>query len=138
MGNFTDQISIQCKKIFLNNEDMFSFKPYLTHFLIRSSATGAHNGFSKVGAALGTFLTEYLDSIKISHSITVLVVVLVISSVATIFLQLETKDKSLADGNDSTEMTVRGTNLPLDDRRIRVSMRGGANATDPQCEELDI
>ena len=78
-------------------------------------------------------MTEYLDSVKISHSITVLVIVLVISSVATIFLQLETKDKSLADGNDSDEMTVKGANFPLDDRKIKISVK-----MSPQCEELEM
>jgi hypothetical protein len=47
-------------------------------------------------------LTEYLDSVKISHSITVLVVVLAISSISTVFLQLETKGMSLLDGGHSS------------------------------------
>ena len=82
----------------------------------RSSATGAHNGFSKVGAACGTFLTEYLDSVQIRYSISVLVAVLVISSIATLFFQLETMGKSLKDGGDTHITSKPMTEISLQER----------------------
>ena len=66
----------------------------------RSTATGTHNGFSKIGAAAGTFLTEIVDAYGIRYSILIFCCVLLVSSLATLLLQHETRGMSLRDDID--------------------------------------
>lgn len=53
---------------------------------------------------------------KIRYSITVLVVVLILSSIATLFFQLETKGKSLKDGGDTNLPSQPMTDISLQER----------------------
>ena len=85
---------------------------------IRSTATGTQNALSKFGAAGGTFITEYVDSIDIRYSIMITGSLLLLASIVSIFLQRETRGTALRDTEEPEEIamsTIQQTNYGASD-----------------------
>ena len=79
------------------NEVLWIYAPEFYPTYMRGTAVGVQNGIGKLGAAAGTFLTEYLDDYDIKYSLYCFVFVEVVACVTVLFMKRETRGEQLID-----------------------------------------
>ena len=80
------------------NDILWIYSPEFYPTYLRGTAIGVQNGIGKMGAAAGTFLTEYLDDIDITYSIYCFLAVALVACVNVLFMERETRGEQLVDG----------------------------------------
>ncbi|XP_063673822.1 putative transporter svop-1 [Bolinopsis microptera] len=79
------------------NEVLWIYAPEFYPTYMRGTAVGVQNGIGKLGAAAGTFLTEYLDDYDIKYSLYCFVVVQAVACLTILFMKRETRGEQLID-----------------------------------------
>ena len=92
------------------NQVLWIYTPEFYPTYMRATAIGVQNGIGKLGAATGSFLTEFLDDIDIKWTIVSYIIIIFIACVNVTFMNRETKDEALHD-----ERVKLSNNTQLDD-----------------------
>ena len=92
------------------NQVLWIYTPEFYPTYMRATAIGVQNGIGKLGAATGSFLTEFLDDIDIKWTIVSYIIIIFIACVNVTLMNRETKDEALHD-----ERVKLSNNTQLDD-----------------------
>ena len=88
------------------NEVLWIYAPEFYPTYMRGTAIGVQNGLGKLGAAAGTFLTEYLDELNIMYTLYCFAVVVIVSCITILFMERETLGEQLVDSRTNEQTRI--------------------------------
>ena len=89
------------------NQVLWIYTPEFYPTYMRATAIGVQNGIGKIGAAFGSFITEYIDDMGIRYTVLFYIGLMLIACMTICFMERETKGTALVDRDERVDENTR-------------------------------